>query len=125
MGKYIALENLEAYKLSRKLSKISWNAYEKFDWRIKKIIGDQFIESTDSSSANIAEGYGRFHFLDKVKFYYNARGSLFESKHWLDLLFERNLVNKDFVKNYEKIYKELSVVLNGLIKSLMKAKNSP
>lgn len=125
MGKYITLENLEAYKLSRKLSKISWNAYEKFDWRIKKIIGDQFIESTDSSSANIAEGYGRFHFLDKVKFYYNARGSLFESKHWLDLLFERNLVNKDFVKNYEKIYKELSVVLNGLIKSLMKAKNSP
>ena len=56
---------------------------------------------------------------------YNARGSLFESKHWLDLLFERNLVDKNFVKNYEKIYKELSIVLNGLIKSLMKAKNSP
>ena len=80
MGKYITLENLEAYKLSRKLSKISWNVYEKFDWRIKKIIGDQFIESTDSGGANIAEGYGRFHFLDKVKFYYNA-SALHELAH--------------------------------------------
>lgn len=125
MGKYITLENLEAYKLSRKLSKLSWEVYEKFEWRIKKIIGDQFIESTDSGGANIAEGYGRFHFLDKMKFYYNARGSLFESKHWLDLLFERNLVDKEFVKSYLKIYKELNIVLNGLIKSLIKAKNNP
>jgi len=42
-------------------------------------MGDQFIRSIDSITANIAEGFGRFHFLDRRKFYYNARGSLLEA----------------------------------------------
>ncbi|HRZ29314.1 MAG TPA: four helix bundle protein [Candidatus Paceibacterota bacterium] len=43
------------------------------------IIGTQFITAIDSIGANIAEGCGRFHYLDKNKFMYNARGSLMES----------------------------------------------
>lgn len=56
--------------------------YKKMDWQLKKIIGDQFIRAIDSIRANIAEGYGRFHYLDRIKFYYNTCGSLFEAKHW-------------------------------------------
>jgi hypothetical protein len=55
---YIKLQDLEVYQLSRELSKIGWKIYEPFDWQAKKIIGDQFIEATDSVGANIAEGYG-------------------------------------------------------------------
>ena len=62
------------------------------DWKLQKIIGDQWITSIDSVGSNIAEGYGRFHYLDKIKFYYNARGSLLESKHWLDRLYERRII---------------------------------
>lgn len=119
---YLSLDKLEAYKLSRQLSSLAWEVYESFDWRIKKIIGDQFITSVDSIGANISEGYGRFHYLDKVRFYYNARGSLLESRHWLEVLKERKLINVSFVKKYLKIYKELRIVLNGLINSAMKAK---
>jgi len=86
MKGYISLEKLGVYKLARQLSKIAWEIYERIDWKIKKIMGEQFVQSTDSVGANIAEGYGRFHYLDKVKFYYNARGSLLESRHWFDLL---------------------------------------
>lgn len=67
------LENLEVYKLARKLSLISWEIYQSLDWQNKKIIGNQFISSIDSIGANIAEGYGRFHYLDKIKFLYNAK----------------------------------------------------
>jgi len=74
--KYITLENLEVYKYSCQLSEIAWDIYKDFDWQIKKIIGDQFIRSADSVGANIAEGYSRFHYLDKIRFYYNARASL-------------------------------------------------
>ena len=82
--KYILLKNLEIYQLARELSKIGWEIYQKLDWKTKKINGDQFIEATDSIGANIAEGYNRFHFLDKIKFYYNARSSLSEAcYHWL------------------------------------------
>ena len=30
-----------------------------------------------------------------IKFYYNARGSLWESKHWIYSLFKRDLVDKE------------------------------
>ena len=119
---YLSLEKLEVYKLARQLSTFAWQVYESFDWRIKKIIGDQFVTSTDSVGANIAEGYGRFHYLDKVRFYYNARGSLLESRHWLDLLKERKIISAKDINKYLITYKNLRIVLNGLISSAMKAK---
>lgn len=61
----------------------------------KKIIGSQFIRAIDSVGANIAEGYGRYHYLDRIKFYYNSRASLFESKHWVLLLKERKIINNE------------------------------
>jgi four helix bundle protein len=89
MRKFIPLKDLVVYQLSRELSKIGWEIYESLDWRDKKIMGDQFIEATDSAGANIAEGYFRYHFLERIKFYYNSRGSLAEStEHWLKLLKE-------------------------------------
>ena len=92
--KYILLKDLEVYQLARELSRIGWEIYNSLDWQTKKINGDQFIESTDSVGANIVEGYSRFHYLDKIKFYYNSRASLSEcNDHWLELLNERKKVN--------------------------------
>lgn len=85
----------EVYKLARATSKEAWDVYKRFDWQIKKIMGDQWIRSVDSISANIAEGWGRFHFLDKNKFNYNARGSLFESLDWTEKLYERDEIKKE------------------------------
>lgn len=121
----IILKELEVYQLSRKLSKFAWNVYDILDWRMKKIIGDQFIESTDSIGANIAEGYGRFHFLDRIKFFYNSRGSLLESRHWLELLKERNLI-KDMTleTEYLNVYEILKPKLNNFINSLYRVKKS-
>src|SRR5213595_600866 len=36
-------------------------------------LGDQLLRAARSTTANIAEGYGRFHFLDNAKFCSNAR----------------------------------------------------
>ena len=86
---YIKLEDLEVYKLSRELSRLGWSIYDRLEWQEKKIMGDQFITATDSFGANIAEGYGRFHYLDKIRFYYHSRGSLAEAIHWLEIMSER------------------------------------
>ncbi len=75
------LENLEVYKISREISELAWKEYEQLDWQDKKVMGDQWISALDSIGANIAEGFGRFHYLDKNKFNYNARGSLLEGIH--------------------------------------------
>lgn len=123
MKNYITIQNLEVYKLARKLSELGWETYKKMDWQIKKINGDQFIESVDSTGANIAEGYGRFHYLDKIKFFYNARASLMEcNDHWIELLFERGKVEKDEYNTFKHIAKELSVKLNNFISATYKSK---
>ena len=119
---HIPLEKLEIYILARELSKISWQIYSRLPWQMKKIIGDQFIESTDSVGANIAEGYGRFHYLDRIKFYYNARASLSESKHWYELLTERGLIIDS--GDYLSKHTILSPKLNSFINSNYRLKRS-
>ncbi|MBU4332764.1 four helix bundle protein [Patescibacteria group bacterium] len=122
--KFIPLKNLEVYKLSRELSKIGWDIYESLNWQDKKIMGDQFIRATDSVGANIAEGYGRFHFLDRIRFYYNSRGSLNEAiTHWLELLNERGKVDEARCKQMKNIANRLSLKLNNFISSTYKTKN--
>jgi four helix bundle protein len=119
MSEYIELKDLEVYKLSRELSRNGWQIYNKLVWQIKKIMGDQFITATDSVGANVAEGYGRFHYLDKNKFYYNARGSLIEAgEHWLELMMERKVVEEPDYQGYLKIYNQLKPKLNKLISAI-------
>ena len=111
------LNDLEVYVIARALSENAWTIYEELDWQDRKIIGDQFIRAVDSIGANIAEGFGRFHFLDRNKFNYNARGSLFETIHWLDLLVKRNKINAETHKTFNVKLKNLSVKLNNYIQT--------
>ena len=112
------LGKLDIYKLALKLSDKIWQIYINLANDLKYNIGNQVIRSIDSIGANIAEGYGRFYYKDSIKFYYNARGSLWESKHWIYLLYKRDLVDK---KEYEEIIKDLEILgkkLNGFIRSI-------
>ncbi len=123
-NKYIKIQDLEIYKLSRELSRIVWNIYEKLDWQDKKIMGNQFIQAIDSFGANITEGYSRYHFLDKIKFYYNARASLSEANdYWLEIIFERQKITEEIYKKYKIIAQKCSVKLQNMISSTYQAKN--
>ena len=122
-GEYLTLDNLKVYQLSLIYSKEAWEIYEKLSMPLKIAIGSQHIRSTDSVGANIAEGYGRFHYLDKIKFYYNARASLAEScDHWLELLKERDKIKDTNYQKIQRIKEKLSLKLNNFIASNYKTK---
>lgn len=121
--KYIQIKDLEVYKLARLLSKLAWEIYNPLDWQNKKVISDQFITATDSVGANIAEGYSRFHYLDKIKFFYNARASLSEcGDHWIELLFERHKIDKEQLEKFKNLVIQTSIKLNNFITATYKAK---
>lgn len=107
--------DLNIYKLSREISREAWIAYAEFDWSTKKIIGNQWITAIDSVGANIAEGFGRYHFADKNKFNYNARGSLIEAQHWTSMLYERNLITPDMHATCSRYFEQLLTSLNAYI----------
>ena len=121
-GKYIKLGELEVYRKAVKLSDIGWAIYEKLNWQDKKIFGDQFIRATNSCAANIAEGYGRYHYLDRIKFYYNGRASLLESKHWFFIMRRRNKVTQEELTKFLKEADSVHLQLNIYIKSCYKNK---
>ena len=76
---YLQLNKIGAYKISFELSNYVWDIVIKWHYLAKDTVGKQFIRAIDSISANIAEGFGRFHKKDKIKFYLNARSSVYES----------------------------------------------
>ncbi len=116
-GNYVPLKEMKIYQLARRLSEIAWNIYSRMSFEEKKILGDQFIRATDSIGANITEGYGRYHYLDKVRFFYNARASQSEATdHWLELLLERNKIDQANFNEFKSISKELQIKLNNYIK---------
>ena len=118
------LEDLEVYTLAQEISKEAWQIYNPLSWQDKKIMGDQFITATDSIGSNIAEGFGRFHYLDKNKFNYNARGSLFETVRWLDLLLQREKITQEIYTSLNKKLKNLGVKLNNYIQKTKEIKNN-
>src|SRR4051812_7478843 len=54
--------------------------------------GIQLMRSVDSIGANIAEGCGRWHPKDERRFLHVARGSLYETEHWISLAERRGLL---------------------------------
>ncbi len=58
------LGKLEIYQLALKLSDIVWDIYNTLPQPLQFNIGNQIIRSVDSIGANIAEGYGRFHYRE-------------------------------------------------------------
>lgn len=121
---YVKIEDLFVYKIAMELCEMGWTIYEPMYWQDKKIIGDQFIRAVDSCAANIAEGYGRYHTLDRIKFYYNARASLLESKHWINLLHNRNKVNHERCTQFLKQLEQVGYELNKFIKTTYNLKNN-
>jgi four helix bundle protein len=119
---YVPLNQLDVYQISCEYSDEGWKIYESLPQTIQFHIGSQMIDSVDSVGANIAEDYGRFHFLDKIRFYYTARGSLFESKHWLDLLFKRKFIANEKYQELMILYKRIQICLNILINSVYRSK---
>lgn len=117
-----SLNNLIVFQKAKEYGQIAWNIYQSLDWQQRKTTGDQMIRSVDSVGANIVEGYGRYHYLEKIKFYYISRASLMESKFWIDLLFERNLIAKEIYIQAISLYEDIIKLLNGLIKSVYKSK---
>lgn len=110
-------ENLEVYKLSEKLANEIWNLVEKWNYFAKDTIGKQIVRSADSIGANIAEGNGRYNIKDNQRFVKIARGSLYETIHWLRLACYRQLISNEKVNQIKPIIDELSPKLNAYLKS--------
>jgi four helix bundle protein len=115
-----SFEDLEIYKLSIVLAKNIYEMTAKLPSKERFNIMDQLIRAVASIGANIAEGFGRNSTKEFLKFLYNARGSLLETRHFLNLARELNYLQET---SYQKLRNQtdiLGIKLNNFINVLKK-----
>jgi len=72
-------EDLECYKLALQVFREAYRVISLLPQEEKYNLADQLRRAATSAILNIAEGYGRYHYLDSLRFYYIARGSIMET----------------------------------------------
>lgn len=78
----------------------------------------QLLRAARSSTANIAEGWGRFHYADSKKFYYNSRGSLAEVLDHLIEARDCDYISQETYLSLRSDTLETLKILNGYIRYL-------
>ena len=115
-------EDLEVWKKCRQLRIEISEILKRFPIDEKYRLVDQLQRASRSTTANIAEGHGRFHYLDNLKFCRNARGSLNEVLDHLICACDESIITVDQLKHFSEKYGECFRLLNGYI-AFLKKKN--
>ena len=107
--------DLRAWQHAHEIALMAYPLTARYPAEEKFSLVSQTRRAASSGSANIAEGFGRFHFRDKIRFYQQARGSEIELHNHLLLAKDLGYITE--TELHECIDKITVVLkeLNGLI----------
>ena len=117
-------EDLDVWKVCRALrtqiATIACTFPKEEQYRLR----DQLIRASRSVTANLAEGYGRFHYAENIQFARQERGSLYEIIDHLTVAQEEKLISDETFSLVREAVLRAVLVVNGFIRYLSKAKMS-
>lgn len=115
-------EDLEVYKLAREFRKAMYGvtrrlpAFEKFE------LASQIRRAAVSLTNNIAEGHGRYHFLEQIKFTLIARGSLEELMDDLNVCVDESYLAAPEIADLKQKAWQVHRVMAGYLRYLRERK---
>lgn len=118
-----SFEDLEVWQLGKELTLLAYEIVRHLPDNEAYGLGSQIKRAALSVPANIAEGFGRYHYLDKIKFFLNARGSLNELKSHLLIGNELRIFKNAHLEPSLQAIDSLSIKLNNLITATRRAQN--
>jgi len=117
MGKIQKFEDLIAWQDAHKLTLMIYRLTVRFPLSEKFNLTSQLRRAGVSIESCIAEGFCRYHYKERLQFYYDARGSLGEVRSQIadarDLFFVTTEQYQTIINQAEKT----EIVLAGLIRS--------
>ncbi len=116
MGKIAKFSDLDAWQEAHLLVDLVYKLTIKFPNSEVYGLTSQLRRAVVSITANIAEGFSRFHYKDRLRFYYDARGSLSEVQSELLDALKVGLINQPA---FDKIWPQterVHLLLGGLIR---------
>jgi len=112
--------DIEAWKLAKELRIAVYGVIKILPIEEKYDLASQMRRDAISCTANIAEGYGRFHYQENIQFCRISRGSMYEMQDHLITCLDNGYISKEV---YDKIW-NLSMnaikALDGYIRYLKK-----
>ena len=122
MSEIRTFEDLECWKACRQFRLFVMSEVVKKLPRDERFeLAGQLRRAARSVTANIAEGFGRFHYRDNYKFCSNARGSFFEVLDHLIAAHDEALVSKEVLADGRVQFENAIRILNGYMKYLQRA----
>ena len=116
-GKIKSFTDLNAWKEAHKLVILIYLITKKFPREELYSLTDQIRRAVISITSNIAEGFGRQTYKEKIQFYYTAQGSLIEVKNQILAAKDIGYLSKD---DFDKLAQQANIahqLLQGLITS--------
>ena len=108
-------EDLDCYQLAMKAFREGYKVASHLPAEEKYNLADQLRRASASIILNIAEGYGRYHYLDSLRYYYIARGSIMEVLSALIACDDRKYTKDEISRQRELCHSALRS-LNGYIR---------
>lgn len=71
-----------------------------------------------SITANLAEGYGRYHYKENIQFCCQSRGSIYELQDHIITCFDQGFINEEKYNSLKKLILEIIRLIDGYIKFL-------
>ena len=121
-GRFQTFEDLEVYKAAREFRKSMYGASRKLPDFERFELASQIRRAAVSLTNNIAEGHGRFHFLDQIKFMLQARGSLQELIDDLNVCEDEKYLPSPAVAQQKQQGWHVLKLLNGYLRWLRECK---
>ncbi|QYM77504.1 four helix bundle protein [Horticoccus luteus] len=114
-----SFEDLDCWKAGRELRLFVYrNVLPVLPHEERYRLGDQVLRAARSVTANIAEGYGRYHYLDNSKFCSYARGSCTEVLDHLITARDEDLISESLISQGRQKVERALQVINGYISYL-------
>jgi four helix bundle protein len=113
MQDYKSFEDLETWKASREFRKEISKLSKTFPEHEKFELTKQIKRSSRSVTANLAEGQGRFHHKDNMRFTRISRGSLKETLDHLIVAFDEEYITQEQLNVLRAKYDHCLKLLNG------------
>ena len=109
--------DLKAWQEAHKLTLLVYQVTDRFPKSELYGLTLQLRRAVVSVESCVAEGFCRFHYKDRLNFYYEARGSLGEVESQILDARDLKFIRDDGFKLIWEQAEKVSVVLGGLIRS--------
>jgi len=123
-GRGSTFEDPEVYQVARELRKAMYRVTRGLPDIEKFGLASQIRRAAVSLTNNIAEGHGRFHFLEQIKFTLHSRGSLEELIDDLNVCDDEQYLPVEEIASLKQSGRRLRQLIDGYIRYLREQKNS-